>query len=774
MSKPAASPVQSKTMRDIIKMSPFETPGDYLQYLRESYKELYLKELNVGIVKFKKIKKLLDNMNHSASQRSRITERIAPLKYYLMFPRINIITTCFKVKFDSVQCIYGFVYTKFDTKGEFKTAYLCAGSTYQSQDGEYRRRILLTIKINAIFERYKKIIDMIEAMIIDHMEKGRLSFEATFHYPADTYELDKAAFEESINRGRWAIRIFIMCWVTDFYMIHNNMIENHINPIYQFIIYQRESIELYDKIMETTTSTEFTTMRISMDTVAYRFDHPEGLTRKLRCGQKIFPLTVYGAIREENINFMAWREIYITNLCSNLALNFICGGFSFIGCWFYIQNSSVSAFDNKSLHEQYSNSATAKDISRQLKIADKLNYQNSDKTNPTINSKFMKLSHAIQRAMMVSESEIVLTDAAICVVSEYVGYPVRDWPRRNMEILRSCRINKADPDNLANIGLFTKHMFEFVYNLYCMHSRTFIIHGDLHMNNVTMCSHARIYEHAGEIKMIKPYVLYIIDPDTVFMFPHNGMYGTIIDFSRSMIGDYDKISNEFGHRYAEMYFYDQRLRMLNFIYTYFPDVIDKYGSKIETLLLENYALMFKILSAIDIYVLFSNMSIVLEHDELFVTKKLSLAPGGMKLVNSMRTKAKDFFLRNIADVAEGKINDPSNIEWPALLIINEYFKQYLINSDKDIADAETITICDVFNYTNPLKYDIEDPESWGPILSMEPERKYNKDIGATSDSHYENYLAHIREIDKEPTQSISERYSNAAKDVFGFERWMLL
>ena len=55
--------------------------------------------------------------------------------------------------------------------------------------------------------------------------------------------------------------------------------------------------------------------------------------------------------------------------------------------------------------------------------------------------------------------------------------------------------------------IFNKYMFDICYNLYCMNSLSGLIHGDLHLNNVTL--RAMTYKNVRDINDItNPTVLY--------------------------------------------------------------------------------------------------------------------------------------------------------------------------------------------------------------------------------------------------------------------------
>ena len=59
-----------------------------------------------------------------------------------------------------------------------------------------------------------------------------------------------------------------------------------------------------------------------------------------------------------------------------------------------------------------------------------------------------------------------------------------------------------------NFGIFTKYMFQICYNLYCLNSKLYTIHGDLHLNNITL--NTILYKKNAKIDIKNPKLLYIL------------------------------------------------------------------------------------------------------------------------------------------------------------------------------------------------------------------------------------------------------------------------
>ena len=150
-----------------------------------------------------------------------------------------------------------------------------------------------------------------------------------------------------------------------------------------------------------------------------------------------------------------------------------------------------------------------------------------------------------------------MSNVALCIVSEYIGRTVADIPHL---MINSSFYNKVFTNVFSNIGHFRKYMFEIIYSLYCMNSKCGVIHGDLHLNNATM--QPRFSDDIG-VTSKNMYILYILDSKSIditeyskiynktsnkpiyktidmqntqnklqFIFPHEFMHMSLIDFNR--------------------------------------------------------------------------------------------------------------------------------------------------------------------------------------------------------------------------------------------------
>jgi hypothetical protein len=736
---------------------------------RDILVQIYWKDLNLSKQLNKSLfKHLFIDRIHTRNHYHRIAGTTQMLKHTYTNLKTDMITVCFKVTLDSTSCIYAYFHCEC-SESSIEYKYVCCGPTFKSQDGEYRGRVLIWEQFQDILKYYSNIIDQVETMVVSKISSGNMTYQTDFYYPVNVKcQIDRRKLEEFINVQRLPIKFYILCWLYDFHNIHNRIAENHINPAYQYIIYQPDDVPLYNSIYEQLQSEGIEKLQRNLSEYIYNLDTELTSNAGMHCGQKIFPLSAIEAVRLDDINFNVWREIYINNLASNLVLNLISPSFPFVNNWFYIQGSHDGLFDNLAMHDKFAHSKIAENISDRLRLVDKLNYQDENETIP-ITGKFFRLSKNIHKAIIYANSDIKLTDLSVCVTSEYVGRTLRDMPA----LMESKQKVPGLELVFTDLGIFTKHMFEFIYSFYCMNSKIGIIHGDLHMNNATIFRLYNLISLKGEYLVKNPHIVYLIE-DELYCLPHIGMFSMIIDFSRSIIGDYDRIVNEFSERFAAMYFTEQQGRFLSIIHHYFPQLFENYQTQLVELLSENFSLVFKIMTAIDTYAIMSNISAMFKFDVTIAGGDLMIAKGAQNLLDRIIRYSEDLILGNILSAIDGKISVPDDIEWPNLLIIREIFSNFLITEDNLIkkTDDPNFNVIEIFNSNNEIKYEIEDHDTWGPVLSLDIEIQLRKKYDLP-DPSFDEWLKFKDTDEIKDLDALSDKYREKEKEIMAMEDWML-
>lgn len=661
--------------------------------------------------------------------------------------RANTITTVYKITRYGMTCIYGYSYSEFTTSdtGEISAdiQYCQAGPTYISMDGEYRRNIIPIRRFNATLAQFAPIFESAEAYILEMIERGEIRLQRKHHYPPDFKSKD--AYENMLANRRFDVQLLKFGWAMHSVMIKHMILANHINPAFAAIFADEKLVAIFSEL-KIYDGKDFGYINHTA------LEQGDYTCRTLEIGQKTFPMTVYEAMRIGDINFPVWREIYLTTLCSNLVVNFISPGFPLVGNWFLVHGTSSEYYDNISMHDKHTHSQIASSISAQLKMIDRETFFNQ--TRQHINNKFMRLSRKIQQSFVYADRELRLTGLSLCLQSEFVGWTIRDIP----PLLKKTHSRYAifrDPD------IFNKHMFEYIYSFYCMNYHLSILHGDLHLNNLTVNQWAS----RTSFQDLETYIIYHIGRK-YYAFQHAETFSTIIDFSRAIIADRAKIENEFGERFTAIFFAEQEIRMIQIIYKYFPRLIEKYPtlrSRVKT----HFDVMFKILTAIDTYVTMSNMLVLFDIEDFGyqVPKECKdLCTRASKLAFAMINK----YLIRLATESLSVLD----FEFPNLQLIEQIFQQYVV-TPKDVIDNRPI-ITDLFDADNPIKYDCEDYDRWSPLMGYDKVMELYQASGITMPPWYAKSIRHETNDQLDEINKILPLYDLRTEENISFESWSIV
>ncbi len=747
----------------------------------------YMKQLNLNQLNNPALAKaLLANGRYEEdapawSIYNRLTVNNQLLRYVYVTNKSTMCTTIFKAHCKTSHSIYAFLHCRVIRKKsgfEFIPEYVSTGPTFTSQDGEFRGRVIQVQQVYNIIKEAPEVFDLVDEMVCYKLQHKIMSFTSATYYPdfcTGNYEL----LEKYIDENRLAIKLFMLCWMYDYRYIFKQVEENHIHKEYKKIIFQRMDAGVYENICKILDEFKYAALQANIgghvSAQSYIDPTQVGFLGWSECGQKVFPITAIEAIKTEDINYNVWRELYMTNMSANLVVNLVSPSFPLPISWFYIQNTDQDLFDNEAMHLKFLHSDVAQEVTTELIAADEHNYVKKNKDFGPVSSKFYKLSKLIHKGLVYADSDIKLADASICLFMEYVGRTLRDIPKLLIFKDFMYGLDKS----FGDFGIFSKLYFEYIYALYCCNSKLMTMHGDLHMNNATVQRlynmDPSVYKLPVDVKRVpaNPHVCYLVH-DEAYVFPHLGFYAAIIDFSRGIIGDYGRLEHEFSPMFAETYFKDQRIRILHMVYMHLPDYYETYSNAIDELVNKNFPLAFRILTLIDSYTITSNLLMLIQTEEF---TKIEIAPGIMDLLRKGQAKIKELLKTYMESVIKGTITSASDIDWPNYTLIKHIFSDRIYSAEriaKEDADG-TIRIVDIFNENAPMKADVEDYDSWGPLLSAEFENNLRKkNPSAGRDEIYERWeditsldeTAYIRDIHK--------KYKTMEEEVIEFEPWMNL
>lgn len=739
---------------------------------------LYLEQINLAAISNERVRaQIQSRLNARHGQLSRLEKNLPDLRGQLTINKVSTVTACFKISRGGTSAIFAYMHTNIAGRYRAERRIVSYGPTYQSQDGEFRARTVRFLSLMRALEKYRAYTEAIERHILNLLAAEEISFHVDFYLPDEVTDTDRAALMDEIDRLRLPIKFWIACWVVSFPDIYRGIEENHMNDAYRTIMWPSDDSESG----ETTTAAALGSAEQQLylkecsrelGNINYVRQFPQSTLRAARAGQKLFPMAVYEAIKVDDINFGAWRELYISSTLSNLCHNLISPSFPYVVGWQIIQHAHAGLFENLATFEKYKDSDTVAQISAGLREIDKHNYINGSIEEGPRNNKFMRLSKRIQDAIVYADSTIKLTDLAFVMTQEWIGPTLADmavWlsaPGGDPNNKRAPP--RGVPSSLVQLYSrkkeFDKIVFEFIYGFYCMNSRAGVIHGDLHMNNATMHYFANLVRLESED--VRPSAVYILAHDLIYLFPHIGVYAGIIDFSRSLLGNQARLRAEFGERFADLFLHEQRYRVMQIIYAYFPKFLVTHRQKTEELISHNLPLIFKILSAVDTYVFCGNWASMLSRADIHER----LSGNATIVLRRAERLAESLIITQMGAAISGEITSADEIEWPNLTIIRECFAEYRAES---IGEAD---IVDVFNYTNEVQWDAEDPDLLNPISSPARFARFHREyglMGANPAFDWPDVVQSPDEADRFDA-IIDAHEEDEEEDIIKFESWMMI
>ena len=122
--------------------------------------------------------------------------------------------------------------------------------------------------------------------------------------------------------------------------------------------------------------------------------------------------------------------------------------------------------------------------------------------------------------------------------------------------------------------------------------------------------------------------------------------------------------------YEDIYIDHQRRKIMKIFENNMPEFMKKHGNKVNVLLIKNFSMMFKILTALDSFKLTRVML------NLFVDAQ----PKSIKLLQKINKIAKYYLTDILLRVYEGHLN---HIPWVNEVIINDCFDEFTVDKVKD-------------------------------------------------------------------------------------------
>jgi len=698
----------------------------YADWYINTYKDIvHFSDFQKRHIKYNWIAESLSKFNEKGNNKSPIYyssiwrhEVLDNLKYYLSPKRTEHIVTVFKMdrtktmghdRSAEFHTTFAFLYSS-EENGKYEHDFVCLGPTFQSADGEYRRRFITFRQFKHVMEQFKELVAPVTEQIVKWMAKKSMGIQLESFFPKylkDQKGFDKIqkSFLEKLDTDRLIIEIYAAVWLLEYKRFDDRTQENHLVPGYKEAMFSRQDEKFYHDVIKKIPSSQNGLFNALMEHV---MPYPGKSYNPVIAGQKFIPLRVKDVEECENIKHAPWREMYIASLVGDLVINGISPGFPIFADWFFIQTNSPDIWDNKVSHLKLDHSMVASDIVKTLEQARKFTYDYGEKGEPAFITYQMEgMSDAIEVSMDYAEKEIILAPVTLCSLVEHCGRTFADLPNMiNREFYR-----KETGDLLLDEKIFAKYLFEYIYSIYSMNVHLNLIHSDLHLNNITLYSirpyYANIHDDSETIPIVRnAHVVYDIgalessDPADVYVFPHYGRYATIIDFSRGVLGR-EQLMKDFPEATADQIISNQRKRLLKTFARELPDFYKAHSTDLEAFFLQNFDLAFKLLTALDVYKLTKGMLGLVAHN-----LQLKTHPNIVALLEKVNSKALDVLTIDMQKAFRREIKE---YDFPNVRILKECFGQYVLDKFDQKAshrdDPESpIAIVDVWQVRNPMEF----------------------------------------------------------------------
>jgi hypothetical protein len=648
------------------------------------------------------------------------------------------IVTVFSIKARNMsEIIYAFLYSRVAEKQGSKYQYyeyegsnvvqhrmISTGPSFISSDGEYRGRLIMFNSFLNCRERYKTIFNDIINYLSEKIEKYGMRFNVQHFYPSAEFKKSESLLDYELLYNKLQMELFALCWFNDILKEKEAMVENNINEHYKNFMEKTltNDIKFYNLL----------TKKYKKEAIAdFRTLTTGATTGGIKYGQKIIPLNLLEVSNPFDITYKPWREYLITRRLSDCVISCQAPGFPLCYEWMYIKNSRKGLFDGESQYNRMEKSDMAKDVVMMLNRVHGLtgdivaNYKNkalSKDIKSSLLDKFKTLYNKIEIPINFALEEIMMSDIAFCIFTEYTGKTFID----------SLILSKKSPYYRSFIGdilkssdfkHFEKYMFDLCYSLYVMNN-VGVIHGDLHLNNVTI--RPKYYKEYRDIKKLKdPMELFVLGTNNKYTFitPTLGYNTSIIDFSRSLVDV--SIIGSFADPTIPNYIFPvtnnvekfvdlQNQTITNLYISLFPEMNDNRTSIID-ILNTNFDVAFKLLTTIDIYKFTKNLIILFNAND----KNLPKANPSIMTLLAKINRLSNFYLttefqRLISDKTFS--NTIKQMDMPMMTIILKAFPHLLVDESQKYG-----SIIDVFNANHPLIYTLNNVDKTPDYIK---DRKY--------------------------------------------------
>jgi hypothetical protein len=448
------------------------------------------------------------------------------------------------------------------------------------------------------------------------------------------------------------------------------------------------------------------------------------------------PLTIREALQVGDINYAPWREIWVGQRVTDLVVNGVAPMFPIYGNWTYLDGIDQALFENPSMHNRFLRSHQVEKVVEKLRQARLLA---TEEASARDDYRLGYLDAHIYEAMLYAQDYVLLTDLAVCSTSEFVGTSLYSIPTT---LNRTRNVSPAYYQMYSDPALLSRYLFDLCYGAHTLHTRVGAVHSDIHVNNATLYLLSNQYkgvyvdDHTREYTPCykNPVIAYVVGSSTggslgetnTYVFPHDGWFACLIDFSRVIIGPAarPKLVAEKGEAYALGFYRDQVTRALRTLHFYVPAFVEKYQDRLKGLLYADFEAVFRVMTAVDFLAIGRNFGANLRELSVAGNKTVfKVAPEGIRKAAEIERMGLEHIITHLTTLVEGG-GQQGNIPYAGETVLPAVFGEYRYPawaSGKTPAGfaLDQATLVSVYNGGGELQYSGTNYEQYPPWARIE-------------------------------------------------------
>jgi len=609
--------------------------------------------------------------------------------------------------------------------------YICLSPTFESRDGEYRHNFLWFKHFLEGYEAHTSLLGRLEECVLEAIARDGVEIDL-FFYPGDE-DKQRAARGAAIayaDASRLGLKALVAALAVYAIKAKDGTLQNHASAGYVRVI-----TVLYEKCQEV-----FKDWSCADRALMAVFETGKaGQPYRTQCGQKLTPLTIRESLHVGDVNFAPWREVWVSEKATDLVINGIAPMFPIYNNWTYLSGIDRSLFENPAMRERFDRSLQAEGVAESLRRARALAEQGGA---TGLDARMGQLDAHVLESIEYAQDFVLLTDLAMCATSEYVGITLYSLPGF---IRRSSGVSPAFLRMFGDPAMQAKYFFDLCYGAHVLHTRVGAVHGDLHVNNMTLYELSNQFQGTASGSGVSfipryenPVVAYVAggasassrgEADT-YVFPHDGWFACLIDFSRAILGPAARFAvvAESGEAFATGFYRSQVTRALRVLHYYAPSYVEKHQEAIKGLLLASFETLFRVMTAVDFLAIGKNYGALLKevataYREPGGETVLAVAPEGIQMAAAIEQQALEHLIVHLTDLVEGAAAGRQDAEVPFAgdVVLPGVFDAYRYSAWVSGAVPAHIgfslanaTLVDVYNGAAPLEYSGSNPARFPP------------------------------------------------------------